>query len=981
MADNIVVNETTYNDVEAVSMVNENGDEILYYPDAVRYNAQNLTEAQKAQARENIGAITEKDAPVKSVNNKTGAVSLNAEDVGARSNTWMPSATDVGARPNTWTPSFSDVGADKSGTAESKVSTHNVSDASHSDIRLLIQGLGERLNAIANSTDIDLDDFKEVVAYIKANRGLIDAITTNKINYTDIINDLVTNVTNKPLSAAQGVALKLLIDNLTNSKLDASDLASAINTALAQAKASGEFKGEDGQRGTGILKVSTAPESYTTTTAGIAPIKRMALSTIKTQSGVSEVLVGDCVAYSYYLYHIYYFDATYAYMDKYQSIRGATGAVGTNGADGKTPYIQNGYWYINGVNQGVKAQGTDGYTPVMGTDYWTPTDKEEITAEANALIATELAKRGQLKPEFAESKEWLEANGDTSKLYVLPDGYIYAYMTTKTSEGGIKTVTDRVTEGFLDNNRLSTSSGTPKTATGFVTTPLIDISNLSNWKIRLTGIQWSNTDDASTTGDGFAYSVWNNETLYQCGYTDHVGIDEEYFESKNFKINIISTNELELSPYNNSVNVPYTHVRASGKGASSDAIVEVIYEVATEPSLETKWTNTGHAFIPADYEDRIIEVEDDVSKLKVKSTEFERRICSLEASEGGSVPTYVVTEAAEVANKVLSVRNAYSFVFGALSDLHSTGSDVSTLHAGQGMYEIDKLTTLDACLNFGDGIDNYFENVNADSFLHIHRCLHSVQREIPYIQMQGNHDQLKTDTTKDAQQKYFAYIGANNIGTITDWDNRFRNYGYRDFSDQRMRVIYLNSVDVSEGENTDDCWLSAMQLSWLVNTALDFTSKNGWSFIVCCHHPLNWWYMDNLLAILNAYKGKASGSVTVGGTTVNYNFATATAEFIAHFHGHLHNFRAETLGTSGVLSITIPNACFGRNNEYGTSSSYTDDIKANYGDVDENGIQRQFNKTTGTAEDTAFNVVAIDRENRKIHCINYGAGIDREISY
>ena len=166
---------------------------------------------------------------VKSVNGKTGDVELKAEEVGARPDTWMPSAADVGARPNTWTPTaeevgarpntwtpgYSEVGADKSGTAESKVSAHNVSDASHNDIRLLIQGLADRINAIANSTDVDLDDFKEVVAYIKANRGLIDAITTNKINYTDIINDLVTNVTNKPLSAAQGVALKALIDAIT----------------------------------------------------------------------------------------------------------------------------------------------------------------------------------------------------------------------------------------------------------------------------------------------------------------------------------------------------------------------------------------------------------------------------------------------------------------------------------------------------------------------------------------------------------------------------------------------------------------------------------------------------------------------------------------------------------------------------------------------------------------------------------------------
>ena len=95
------------------------------------------------------------------------------------------------------------------------ISGHNVASDAHNDIRLLIQGLVERVNTIANSDDVDLDQMKEVVAYIKDNRSLIEGITTSKINYTDIINNLTTNVSNKPLSAAQGVALKALIDGLT----------------------------------------------------------------------------------------------------------------------------------------------------------------------------------------------------------------------------------------------------------------------------------------------------------------------------------------------------------------------------------------------------------------------------------------------------------------------------------------------------------------------------------------------------------------------------------------------------------------------------------------------------------------------------------------------------------------------------------------------------------------------------------------------
>lgn len=104
------------------------------------------------------------------------------------------------------------IGADASGTAESKVSEHNVASNTHNDIRLLVQGLTERLNSLADSDDTTLDQMSEVVAYIKSNKSLIDAITISKVSVTDIIDNLTTNVSNKPLSAAQGVALKALID-------------------------------------------------------------------------------------------------------------------------------------------------------------------------------------------------------------------------------------------------------------------------------------------------------------------------------------------------------------------------------------------------------------------------------------------------------------------------------------------------------------------------------------------------------------------------------------------------------------------------------------------------------------------------------------------------------------------------------------------------------------------------------------------------
>lgn len=201
-------------------------------PGYVRYDVDQsalLTDTQKAFARTNIDAIKdEKDPtvpdwakqprkptytasevgalpssytpPVTSVNGKTGEVALNAQD--------------VRARPDTWTPSASDVGADAAGTASGAVAAHNVSGAAHADLRTLIDGLNSRLNALADSDDTTLDQLSEIVAYIKSNKTLIDEVTTGKVSASDIVDNLTTNASGKVLSAAQGVALKAMIDGI-----------------------------------------------------------------------------------------------------------------------------------------------------------------------------------------------------------------------------------------------------------------------------------------------------------------------------------------------------------------------------------------------------------------------------------------------------------------------------------------------------------------------------------------------------------------------------------------------------------------------------------------------------------------------------------------------------------------------------------------------------------------------------------------------
>ena len=127
---------------------------------------------------------------------------------------------NIGAMPSTYVPpnqTAQQVGADPKGTAAAAVSAHNTNTAAHADIRNLITGLADRLNALANSDDTTLDQMKEVVDYIQDNRELIESVTTNKVNVADIVDNLATADAKKPLSAKQGVELLNLINSSSGS--------------------------------------------------------------------------------------------------------------------------------------------------------------------------------------------------------------------------------------------------------------------------------------------------------------------------------------------------------------------------------------------------------------------------------------------------------------------------------------------------------------------------------------------------------------------------------------------------------------------------------------------------------------------------------------------------------------------------------------------------------------------------------------------
>ncbi len=99
--------------------------------------------------------------------------------------------------------------------------------------------------------------------------------------------------------------------------------------------------------------------------------------------------------------------------------------------------------------------GADGRTPVKGTDYWTQQDKAEIQEECNTLLNAELANRTQTMPEFVSD---IGQCTDPSKLYVLPDGYLYAHYLATSQLGDDTNFADRGSPDWLNDQRMSMES-------------------------------------------------------------------------------------------------------------------------------------------------------------------------------------------------------------------------------------------------------------------------------------------------------------------------------------------------------------------------------------------------------------------------------------------------------------------------------------------------------------------------------------------
>ena len=355
------------------------------------------------------------------------------------------------------------------------------------------------------------------------------------------------------------------------------------------------------------------------------------------------------------------------------------------------------------------------------------------------------------------------------------------------------------------------------------------------------------------------------------------------------------------------------------------------------------------------------------------------------------IPDYIKAAALEVAKKVRAVQTDESITFIAMSDAHQLDSstDIVTGNKHAGM-AAKALAYIIPNIDFACFLGDYTAGSNTTTieegkrhFAEINADIDEAFAGITQFRTLGNHDPLGYSYSQNGnylnQATLYELVGKYNDDGVTVMGSTTGGYCYRDFTDKKVRVICLNTAEMTSASSGGAENMTGDQKLWFANALKSAGAKGSdWGIIVLSHHPLDWGNILMASNIIHAYVEGESITVT-SGNTINFS-GSNSAKFLGAFHGHVHGFKAAKLnyiansvGTEyQAYRIAVPNMCFARNNEYGQNG------KNEYYGI-EFGEDTTYNKTANSANDTAFVVNVCNPSQQKVYSFCYGAGYDREV--
>ena len=253
------------------------------------------------------------------------------------------------------------------------------------------------------------------------------------------------------------------------------------------------------------------------------------------------------------------------------------------------------------------------------------------------------------------------------------------------------------------------------------------------------------------------------------------------------------------------------------------------------------------------------------------------------------VPSFVFEDGMEAYQRIINWANSDSiFLLGFITDVHSGGT-TKYIHNNY-LSALGEPLGFDILCNGGDiGLDTSATPDTQSRFEMMYNTKKGMIGNIPWVYVKGNHERLQSMAELgQIYNKSFNSIYGNFI-----FGDIYGLYGYRDYADKKIRIVFLNTSD-NDIENHYS--MSATQLQWLSNTLLNTPSNYG--IVILTHRMIDsigrWksnmsaadgepW--DTYRSILKDFVARTSGS---GVDNITWDFSTAGARLICNLAGDSH---------------------------------------------------------------------------------------------
>ena len=519
------------------------------------------------------------------------------------------------------------------------------------------------------------------------------------------------------------------------------------------------------------------------------------------------------------------------------------------------------------------------------------------------------------EPLFANS---VEECTDTSKVYVLPDGYIYAYMT--------KEVFSQTNEYDPDTAKLNyrlNSSGAETELNGALLLPLASVSMGNPYTVKITGVTLQLTYGAYAIAHFYDAG---GTRLGQFSYDQSAKFEE--FTEGNYAINLYNAG------YPAATSVRFWLGIGGTTALTADTVADLFVEFTPKTVNETvtAWQSTGHAFVPADYENRIVALEHEVAKLQSGS------------SSEVTVPEFWADAVVECISKIKALqvgKNCVTFSF--FSDNHQRNG-----YSGVLIRKIMDECNIPFCIYGGDSISSgYIESEAA--MMTQDASFDEMMSIVPngrFCRAVGNHDGYWAVSANEKhyytrEQVYELFLREESIAQNKHFGDD-GTYYYIDELASKVRFIILNT----NGGSVDDS-----QIAWFRDVALKVDSD--WAVVIISHQPIS-----------NHYHANISNATNVRAVVVE-----SDVDIIGWFSGHIHRDRIYTGAATNTTDDTEGDAM-----GFAQVTITSDHTGIAYDDATKHTVAND-------DKSHAIDFVTINRTTRTVYLTRLGIGGDRSYTY